>query len=109
VPVSGRRDRLALVIYLADVNKESFGFGYAKWRWAGTRSIRLLWKDEEVWRADLGIPRPTGEWFVVRLPSLPPDLKALELRLRVEDYENAKNNLEIVYVGPVRLLELDLD
>ncbi len=109
IPVSGRRDRLALVIYLADQNKESFGFGYARWRWFGSRSIRLLWKDQEVWRADLGIPRPTGEWFVTRLPSLPPDLKTLDLRLRVEDYESAKNNLEIVCVGPIRLLELDLD
>ncbi len=107
IPVSGRRDRLALVLYLADANKESFGLGYAKWRWSGYRSIRLLWKDQELWRADLGIPRLTGEWFVVPLPPIPADVQTLPLRLRVEDYRSAKNNLEIVYVGPIRLLELD--
>ena len=107
IPVSGRRDRLGLLVYLADVNKESFGLGYAKWRWAGYRSLRLLWNDQELWKADLGIPRPGGEWFIIPLPALPADLKTLPLRLRVEDYRPAKNNLEIVYVGPLRLLELD--
>ncbi len=109
VPISGRRDRLALLIYLADANKESFGFGYAKWRWAGYRSIRLLWNEQELWKADLGIPRMTGEWFAVPLPALGPDVDVLRLRLRVEDYYSAKNNLQIVYVGPIRLLELDRD
>jgi hypothetical protein len=107
LPVAGRRDRLALVVYLADTTKESFGFGYAKWRWSGYRALRLLWGEQELWRADLGIPRFTGEWFVVPLPPLPDDLKTLPLRLRVEDYRPAKNNQEIVYVGPIRLLELD--
>ena len=41
------------------------------------------------------------------LPELPADMKTLPLRLRIEDYRPAKNNLEIVYVGPIRLLELD--
>ncbi len=109
IPISGRRDRLALVIYLADTTKESFGFGYAKWRWSGYRAIRLLWEDRELWKADLGIIRLTGEWFVVPLPPLPADLKTLPLRLRVEDYYSAKNNQQIVYVGPIRLLELDKD
>lgn len=107
IPVSGRRDRLALIVYLADTTKESFGFGYAKWRWSGYRAIRLLWGDRELWQADLGITRFNGEWFVVPLPALPDDLKTLPLRLRVEDYRPAKNNQEIVYVGPIRLLELD--
>lgn len=109
IPVSGRRDRLALIIYVADANKESFGLGRAKWRWSGYRSLRLLWGEKELWKADLGIPRLTGEWFVVRLPELPADLATLPLRLRLEDYFSAKNNLEIVYVGPIRLLELDGD
>lgn len=109
IPVSGRRDRLALLVYLADANKESFGLGYAKWRWSGYRAIRLFWGEKELWKADLGIPRLTGEWFVVELPALPSDVNSLSLRLRVEDYYNAKNNLEIVYVGPIRLLELDRD
>jgi len=107
IPISGRRDQLALLIYLADANKESFGLGRAKWRWSGSRSIKLLWGDRELWQADLGIPRLTGEWFVVPLPQLPADLDKLPLRLRVEDYHNAKNNLEIVYVGPIHLVELD--
>ncbi|MGB9625289.1 MAG: hypothetical protein ACPMAQ_10550, partial [Phycisphaerae bacterium] len=109
VPLSGRRDRLALLIYLADANKESFGLGYAKWRWSGYRAIRLLWGERELWKADLGIPRLSGEWFAVSLPALPDDLKTLPLRLRVEDYSSEKNNLEIVYVGPIRLIELDRD
>ena len=62
-----------------------------------------------MWRADLGIPRLLGEWFVVPLPPLADDVKTLSLRLRVEDYWSAKNNQEIVYVGPIRLLELDRD
>lgn len=109
IPVSGRRDRLALVLYLADINKESFGFGTAKWRWSGSRAIRLLWGEQELWKADLGIPRLLGEWFVIPVPPLPDDLSTLSLRLRVEDYWSAKNNQEIVYVGPIRLLELDRD
>ncbi len=107
VPLSGQRDRLALLVYLADANKESFGLGRSKWRWAGYRTIRLFWGERELWNADLGIPRLTGEWFVVRLPALPADLGTLPLRLRIEDYYNAKNSLEIVYVGPIHLLELD--
>jgi len=102
-----RRDRLALLVCLADTTKESFGFGYAKWRWSGYRAIRLLWGERELWQADLGITRFNGEWFVVPVPLLPADLKTLPLRLRVEDYRPAKNNQEIVYVGPIRLLELD--
>jgi len=109
VPISGRRDRLALLIYLADANKESFGLGRARWRWSGYRSIRLLWDGKELWKADLGIPRLTGEWFVVNLPPIPADVRTLPLRLRVEDYYSAKNNLEIVYVGPIHLVELDRD
>lgn len=109
IPITGRRDRLGLVVYLADANKESFGLGRAKWRWSGYRSIKLLWGERELWKADLGIPRLTGEWFVVPLPELPADLGTLPLRLRVEDYYSAKNNLEIVYVGPIRLLEFDRD
>jgi hypothetical protein len=109
LPVSGRRDRLAVLLYLADINKESFGLGYAKWRWSGYRSLRLLWNEQELWKADVGIPRPGGEWFVIPVPPLAADLKTLPLRIRVEDYRPAKNNLEIIYVGPVRLLELDQD
>lgn len=109
VPASCRRDRLALLVYVADANKESFGLGYAKWRWAESRSLRLLWNDREVWKCDIGIHRLAGEWIVVPLSKLPDDLKTLPLRMRVEDYTNAKNNFEIVYVGPVRLLELDRD
>ena len=109
IPISGRRDRLALLVYLADANKESFGLGRAKWRWSGYRAIRLMWNERELWQADLGIPRFTGEWFVVPLPPLPPGLETLPLRLRIEDYYSAKSNPEIVYVGPIHLLELDRD
>ena len=107
VPVSGRRDRLALLVYVADVNKESFGLGYSKWRWAGYRSLRVLWNDQELCKVDIGVPRPGGEWFFVPVPKVPSDVKKLALRLRVEDYRPAKNNLEIVYVGPIRLMEMD--
>lgn len=107
IPISGKRDRLALLIYLADANKEKFGLGYAKWRWSGYRTMFLKRGDQDLWTADLGIPRIEGEWFVVRLPELPADLKTLPLRLRLEDYFWAKNNLEIVYVGPIHLIQLD--
>ncbi len=46
---------------------------------------------------------------VVDYEPLAADVKTLLLRLRVEDYWSAKNNQEIVYVGPIRLLELDRD
>lgn len=109
IPISGQRDRLALLIYLADTNKEKFGLGYAKWRWSGYRTIFLKWGEQDLWQADLGIPRISGEWYVVPLPELPSELEILPLRLRVEDYFPAKNNLEIVYVGPIHLVELDRD
>jgi len=109
IPISGQRDRLALLVYLADANKEKFGLGYAKWRWSGYRTIFLKSGEQDLWQADLGIPRIEGEWFVVPLPDLPADLETLPLRLRIEDYFPAKNNLEIVYVGPIHLIELDRD
>lgn len=109
IPVSGKRDRLVLMIYVANANKESFGLGRAKWRWSGCRSLRLMQGDKEIWKTDLGIPRLTGEWYVINLPTLPQDMKTLALRLRVEDYWPAKNNLEIAYVGPIHLVELDRD
>lgn len=109
VPISGRRDRLALLLYVADVNKESFGLGYAKWRWAGSRSISLHANGQAFWKADLGIPRPQGEWILVPLPTQPEDVKTLPVRVRVEDHENAKNNFTIVYLGPIHLLEMDRD
>jgi hypothetical protein len=110
IPVSGRRDRLALMIYLADFNKELYGLGRARWRWAGLQSIHLLWDQRELWKADLGITRLTGEWFIVPLPTIPADLKTLSLRLRVEDdHSSIYSSRAIAYIGPIRLLELDRD
>lgn len=106
LPISGDRRRLALMIYLADVNKETIGLHYVKWRWAGYRVIRLLHGDRVLWEADLGIQRDQGEWFVVRLPVLPSGIPEARLRLRVENVRATVGNDTLALVGPIRLVEL---
>jgi len=106
LPISGKRDRLALLLYLSNVNKHSIGGQYLRTRWAGYRFIQLLWEDKVLWEADLGPRRETGEWFLVRLPAIPADVSMLPLRLRVEDRKLGEKNYTIAYVGPIRLLEM---
>jgi len=104
IPLSGRRDRLALMIFLSNHSKESIGLHYVKARWAGRHFIELLWDDTVLWAADLGRPRLEGEWFVVKLPPLPEELESLPVRLRVEDRKESESST-IAFVGPIRLVE----
>jgi hypothetical protein len=106
VPLSGRRDRLALMIFVSSANKDLFSNTMVKYRWAGYRYMELRWQDRVLWEADLGQVPEGGDWFLVRLPRVPTDLKDLQLRLRVEDRKLSMNNYTISYVGPLRLLEL---
>jgi hypothetical protein len=106
VPVSGRRDRLGLLVFASSANKDLFSNTMIKYRWAGYRFIQLIWQDQVLWEADLGHVPESGEWFLVRLPRIPESVKDLSLRLRVEDRKLSMNNYTISYVGPLRLLEL---
>lgn len=106
LPVTGRRDRLALLLFLSDFNKETISLTYVPARWAGYRYAQLIWNDRVLWEADIGLQRPEGEWFLVRLPPVPDNVPNLSLRLRVEDRKLSMNNYTIAFVGPIRLLEL---
>ncbi|NLE61742.1 MAG: hypothetical protein GX616_25585, partial [Planctomycetes bacterium] len=106
LPISGDRDRLALLIYLADVNKELIGLHYVKWRWADYRRIQLLHREHVLWEANLGVQREQGEWFMVKLPPVPQSMEEATLRLRVENLRGANGNQTLALVGPIRLIEL---
>jgi hypothetical protein len=106
VPVAGRRDRLALLLFLSSTNKDLFSNTMIPYRWAGYRFIQLLRGHEVLWEQDVGRLPERGEWFMVRLPRLPEQLSTLDLRLRVEDRKVSYNNYTICYTGPVRLMEL---
>ncbi len=105
LPLAGKRDRLALLIFLSNVNKDEIGLDHVEARWADHRFITLTWDDKTLWEADLGRPREQGEWFMVKLPAMPEDLSELSLRLRVEDRRIVLGP-GIVFVGPIRLIEL---
>ena len=68
VPVSGHRDRLALLIFASAANKDLFSATPVKYRWAGYRFLELAWQDKVLWEADLGHLPERGDWFLVRLP-----------------------------------------
>ncbi len=105
LPISGNRQRLALMLCLSNVNKDAIGLDFVPARWCGYQSIQLLQADQVLWEADLGWPREAGEWFVVKLPAIPEDQETLVLRLRV-DVHRMVLGYGIAYVGPIRLLEL---
>jgi len=106
LPISGRRDRLGLLLFASAANKDLFSNTLTKYRWAGYRFLELKWQNKLLWEADLGCLPERGEWFLVRLPRLPDDLKDLTLRLRAEDRKVSQNNYTLCFVGPIRLLEL---
>jgi hypothetical protein len=105
IPVSGRRDSLHLLLYLAHWNRESLGRETVINRWAGHRVIQLIMDGRTIWQADIGVHRTEGEWFLVDLPTLPEDMKTLNLRLRVEDVRDFALDCT-VFVGPIRLVEI---
>jgi hypothetical protein len=106
VPISGHRDRLALLVYVSAANKDLFSATPVKYRWAGYRFVELKWQDKVLWEADLGYLPERGQWFMVRLPRVPDELKELKLRLRAEDRKLSLNNYTLCFVGPIRLMEL---
>jgi hypothetical protein len=59
-----------------------------------------------LWETDLGHLPERGEWFLVRLPRVPDDVKELKLRLRAEDRKVSHGNYTLCFVGPIRLMEL---
>jgi len=105
LPISGNRERLALMIYLASVNKIDIASDVSPYRWANRRSIQLLWDDRVVWREDPGLQRNRGSWHWVNLPAIPEGITELPLRLRVTDETFLENNNNIIFVGPLRLVE----
>lgn len=106
VPVSGARDRLAVLLYVSATNKDLFSNTMVKYRWAGYRFIQLLWGDKVLWEGDLGYISEGGDWFMIRLPQIPNEVKELKLRVRCEDRKLGMNNYTISYVGPLRLMQL---
>ena len=105
VPISGDRDRLAMLLYLANVNSDVIGLHHVADRWVGHRAIRLLWGEKVLWEADLGWTRETGEWLVVKLPTIPEGVAELPLRLRVEELRRVSGS-GLVFFGPIRLIQL---
>ena len=109
LPVSGQRDRLMLLFHLSSVNKNEIGWDFVDARWANRRFMQLLWEDELLWEADLGLQRTPGQWVHVYLPEIPEKTQDLYLRLRVEDRTDLYgNNNFTTYVGPMWLIELGM-
>jgi hypothetical protein len=106
VPVSGPRDRLALLIFVSAANKDLFSNTLVHYRWAGYRFMEIRWGERVLWEADLGQIPERGRWFLVRLPRIPDDVSELKLRVRAEDRKLSMNNYTIAYFGPIRLMEL---
>ena len=105
IPITGRRDALHLLIYVANWNREALGLETVFNRWGGYRTIQLLDGDQVLWQADISVHRTEGEWFLVKLPTLPQDVSKLNLRLRVEDIRDFALD-SMVFVGPIRLVEM---
>lgn len=106
LPLSGNRDRLGLLVFMNRWTKEKLGNEEVPGRWAGYSAVQLLWGDKVVWEGDVGLPRVGCEWDLVTLPSIPADLKNLDLRLRVIDKRDSNGMRAIVFVGPIRLVEM---
>jgi len=106
VPVSGDRNRLGVLLFASSANKDLFSNTMVHYRWAGYRFIQLIWQDKVLWEADLGQLPERGEWFMVRLPKIPDDVKELTFQVRAEDRKLSMNNYTISYFGPIRLMKL---
>ena len=106
LPLSGRRDRLGLLLFAGSANKDLFSNTFSQYRWAGYRFLQVLWQDKLLWETDLGLLPDKGQWFLLRLPPLPENLNRLPLRLRVQDRKLSLNNYTIAFLGPLRLLQL---
>lgn len=105
LPISGRRDSLGLLFFVAGHNRESLGLETVPNRWGGYRYLQVLWDDMLLWEVDVGVQRTRGEWFMVPLPAIPEDIEVLTLRLRVEDRREPGLDA-MIFVSPMYLLEM---
>jgi hypothetical protein len=105
VPTGTGHGRLALLLFLANQDKQTIGGHYVKSRWAGRRFIELWHEDQLLWDADLGIAREPGKWFMIHLPDAPPGAASLPLRLRVLDRKDLFDHT-IVLIPPIYVLEI---
>jgi hypothetical protein len=105
LPISGDRSRLGLLVFMNRWAKEKLGLEEVLDRWVGYASVQLLWGDKVVWEGDVGLPR-SNEWDLVRLPAIPADLKELPLMLRVTNVRDSESMFGLVFVGPIRLVEM---
>ena len=106
VSLPSERHRLGLLIYMNRWTKDSLGLEEVSGRWAGYADVQLLWGERVLWQGDVGLPRAGCEWEMIPLPKIPRDLPALPLRLRVTDRRDSNGMRAIVFVGPIRLIEL---
>ncbi len=106
LPVSGPRDRLALLVYMNCHTKDAYGLEEVPRRWAGHTCAQVLWGDKVLWEGDAGLPRNGCEWDLVRLPPIPDTVTELPLRVRVVDKRDSDGTQAIVFVGPLRLVEI---
>ncbi len=106
LPISGDRARLGLLVFMNRWAKEKLGLEEVVDRWVGYASIQLWWGDKVVWEGDVGLPRTGNEWDLVKLPPIPADLKDLPLKLRVVSHRDADAMHGLVFVGPIRLVEM---
>jgi len=103
--VSGDREHLGLLVFMNRWNKELLGNEHVPGRWMGYSAVQILWNDEVVWEADIGLPRGEREWELVTLPPIPAEVSHLDLRLRVIDKRDSQGMRAIVLVSPVYLVE----
>jgi len=106
LPVSCDRNRLGLLVFMNRWTKELLGNEEVPGRWMGYAKVQILWQDRVVWEADPGLPRTGCEWSLVSLPPIPEDVKELDLRLRVVDQRDSNGMRAIVFVGPLRLVQM---
>jgi hypothetical protein len=106
LPLSGRRDRLGLLLFMNCWTQDKLGLEEVPGRWAGFSAAQVLMGDKLVWQGDIGLSRTGREWEVARLPLLPAEQAELSLRVRVIDRKDSSGMRGIVFVGPLRLIEL---
>ena len=76
-------------------------------RWTGYRFYQLLSGEEVIWEEDIALTRRGGgEWSNVDVTRIAPQQGELELALRLLDKRPVGNYTTTIFVGPVRLVEV---